>query len=63
MEGQFLGEELNEQLNEQYPYGSILYGSVVMDNGSIAHPSHSAPLSHVKNFISFLRECGGFEIW
>jgi len=63
MEGQFLGEEVNEQLNEQYPYGSILYGSVVMDNGSIAQPSHSAPLRHVKNFISFLRECGGFEIW
>lgn len=63
MEGKFLGEEINEQLNEQYPYGTILYGGVVMDDGTIAQPSHSAPLRHVKNFISFLRECGGFEIW
>jgi len=63
MEGKCLGEEINEQLNEQYPYGTILYGGVVMDDGSIAQPSHSAPLRHVKNFISFLKECGGFEIW
>ena len=63
MDGKFLGEEINEQLNEQYPYGTILYGGVVMDDGSIAQPSHSAPLRHVKNFISFLKECGGFEIW
>ena len=63
MDGKFLGDEVNNPLNEQYPYGTILYGSVVMDNGTIAQPSHSAPLKHVKKFISFLRECGGFEIW
>jgi hypothetical protein len=63
MDGKFLGEEINQQLNEQYPNGTILYGSVIMDDGSIVQPSHSAPLRHVKNFISFLRECGGFEIW
>jgi hypothetical protein len=63
MDGKFLGDEINTPLNEQYPYGTILYGSVVMDDGSIVQPSHSAPLRHVKNFIAFLRECGGFEIW
>ena len=63
MDGKFLGEEINQQLNEQYPNGTILYGSVIMDDGSIVQPSHSAPLMHVKNFIAFLRECGGFEIW
>lgn len=63
MDGKFLGSEINEQLNEQYPNGTILYGSVVMDDGTLAQPSHSAPLRHVKKFISFLRECGGFEIW
>ena len=63
MDGKFLGDEINTPLNEQYPYGTILYGSVVMDDGSIVQPSHSAPLRHVKKFISFLRECGGFEIW
>jgi hypothetical protein len=63
MDGKFLGSEINEQLNEQYPNGTILYGSVVMDDGTLAQPSHSAPLRHVNKFISFLRECGGFEIW
>ena len=61
--GTFLGEEINKQLNEQYEVGEVLYGSVVMNDGSIVHPSHSASLKHVKNFIAFLRECGGFEIW
>ena len=63
MDGKFLGSEINEVLNEQYPYGTILYGSVIMSDGTIVQPSHSAPLKHVKKFISFLRECGGFEIW
>ena len=61
--GRFLGEEISQQLNEQYEVGEILYGSVVMEDGKIVQPSHSAPLRHVQNFISFLRECGGFEIW
>jgi len=63
MEGRILDEKIQTELNEQYPHGSILYSSVVLDDGQIVNPSHSAPLSHVKNFISFLRECGGFEIW
>ena len=63
MDGKFLGEKINEVLNEQYPYGTILYGSVIMDDGKIVQPSHSAPLRHVNKFIAFLRECGGFQIW
>jgi hypothetical protein len=63
MDGKFLGEEINKELNEYYEYGTILYGSVVMEDGTLAQPSHSAPLRHVNKFISFLRECGGFEIW
>ena len=63
MNGSFLGSEINEELNEQYPYGTILYGSVVMNDGTMVQPSHSAPLRHVNNFINFLKECGGFEIW
>jgi hypothetical protein len=61
--GRFLGEEITTSLNEQYEVGEVLYGSVVMNDGSIVQPSHSASLKHVKNFIAFLRECGGFEIW
>lgn len=63
MNGRFLGEEITTPLNEQYKVGEVLYGSVVMNDGSIVHPSHSASLKHVKKFIAFLRECGGFEIW
>jgi len=61
--GRFLGEEITTSLNEQYEVGEVLYGSVVMNDGSIVHPAHSTPLTHIKNFIAFLRECGGFEIW
>jgi len=62
-DGKFLGEKINKQLNEQYPIGEVMYSSVVMDDGTIAQPSHSAPVRHVKKFISFLKECGGFHIW
>ena len=63
MSGRFLDDKIEEKLNEQYPIGNVLYQSVVMEDGSIVHPAHSAPLRHLNNFIAFLRECGGFEIW
>ena len=61
--GQFIGEELTEELNKQYPEGTILYRGVVNSKGELVFPSHSAPLYHITNFITFLRKCGGFEIW
>ena len=63
MDGRMLDEKTTSMLNEQYPNGSIMYSSVVLDDGKIVSPSHSTPLSHLKRFIAFLRECGGFEIW
>ena len=63
MSGRFLEGEIEEKLNEEYPIGNVLYQSVVMDDGTIVHPAHSAPLRHINKFISFLRECGGFQIW
>jgi hypothetical protein len=63
MGGSFLDAQAEQQLNEQYQLGEVLYGSVVREDGSIVRPSHSANLTHVQNFINFLRECGGFEIW
>lgn len=59
----FLDTKIQNKLNEEYKIGEVLYGSVILDDGSVVHPAHSAPLWHVKNFIAFLRECGGFEIW
>lgn len=63
MSGRFVDGEIEEKLNEEYPIGNVLYQSVVMEDGTIVHPAHSAPLRHINKFISFLRECGGFQIW
>jgi hypothetical protein len=60
-DGRFLYEE--EELNKTYPIGTVLSGAVVMKDGTIAYSTHSASLDHIKEFISFLRTCEGFEIW
>jgi hypothetical protein len=60
-DGRFLHEE--EELNETYPIGTVLSGAVVMKDGTIAYSTHSTSLDHIKEFISFLRTCEGFEIW
>mgnify|MGYP003338590203 CR=1 FL=1 len=62
-EGMFLTDEEKEELNEQYPFGTILDKLVVTSKGNIAHSAHSVQKEHVQYFISFLKECGGFEIW
>lgn len=61
--GSFLSDEENEKLNEEYPVGTMFYSSIVDDRGKLVRTAYRASLSHVKRFISFLRECGGFEIW
>ena len=61
--GGFIDENITKELNEQYPVGTILYRGVVASNGQLVAPSHDAPLYHITNFITFLRKCGGFEIW
>lgn len=61
--GHFISQEAEDELNETHPIGTILYNGVVTKNGTIAFASHSCSLNHINNFISFLRKCGGFEIW
>ena len=61
--GAFIDKEIEAELNEQYPICTILYRGVVAANGQLLFPAHSAPLYHVTNFVTFLRKCGGFEIW
>lgn len=61
--GAFVGEELNRKLNDIHPIGSILYSSIVLEDGGIYSPAHGTSLFHIKEFINFLRNCGGFEIW
>lgn len=61
--GRFMPKDLEEELNEVYPLGTILYRGVVTKDGTLAYPAHSCPLYHINNFKTFLRKCGGFEIW
>lgn len=61
--GGFISEEKCHALNEIHPLGTIMYNGVVSEDGELVFPSHSASLSHIKSFIKFLHNCGGFEIW
>ena len=61
--GGMLDASIAMMLNRDYPYGTIMFSGVVGDGGAIYEPSHSAPLWLVKEFILFLKNCGGFSIW
>jgi hypothetical protein len=61
--GKMVESNVAVSLNEQYDYGDILYTSVVSESGQLVEPSYSISIFRIKEFIKFLRECGGFEIW
>ena len=61
--GRFIGSEKEMGLNQDYEYGSLLFRPVVMPDGTMVESSHSTSLGRIKAFITFLRNCGGFEIW
>jgi hypothetical protein len=56
-------DELEQKLNRQYPVGSILYSSVIANNGQLVKPAWATSVEHVKGFVKFLRNCNGFEIF
>ena len=62
-DGRFVGPEINQQLDEKYPFGTVLYTPVVLQDGMIMEPSHSTSYGRIKEWIAFLRNCGGFEIY
>lgn len=62
-QGKFLPQEVDDKLQEQYPFGTVLFNGVVLEDGTVAYPSHGSSLGHLKNWIAFLRNCGGFEIY
>lgn len=51
-----------DSLNEDYPQGTLLYTGVAMDD-KIAISNHYAHREDFNRFISFLKNCGGFEVW
>jgi len=57
----FLDEE--DELNEEYEYGTILWAPVVTKKGVMVETRYSCSLEHFKDWLNFLRECGGFKIW
>jgi len=61
--GKFIGSEREHILNEQYDYGDILYGPIVAENGIMVESSHGTSLGRLKQWVTFLRSCGGFKIW
>lgn len=63
VDGRFINQDVEDELNETYPIGTVLSSAVVMKDGTIAYSAHSTSFDHIKEFISFLRKCGGFEIW
>jgi len=61
--GRFIPSEKQMGLNEDYEYGTLLFRPVVMADGSLAESSHSTSLGRIKEFVTFLRNCGGSQIW
>jgi hypothetical protein len=60
--GKFIGSEKEHVLNQQYEYGKLLFRPVVTPDGTLAESSHSTSLGRIKEFVTFLRGCGGFKI-
>ena len=61
--GRFIPSTATQSLDEQYEYGDILYGPVVAADGTMVESSYSTSLGRLKEWITFLRNCGGFKIW
>ena len=62
LDGKFATSKVEEDLNEEY-HGQLITSPIVTKDGMVVKSAHSIDKSHLQRFISFLRECGGFEIW
>ena len=62
-DGSFLSEEETKELNEKHPPNTILNTAVITSKGTWAEPSHSTSVERLTEWIAFLRECQGFEIY
>jgi hypothetical protein len=52
-----------DELNKEYPIGTIMFTSIIDKNGRKVEPAHSISLGRLKDFIEFLRNSGGFKIY
>lgn len=62
-EGTFISEQETEDLNDEHPAGTIIKSPIITSKGTLAYPAHSTSLSRIKEWVAFLRECGGFQIF
>ena len=62
LNGQFVSESELENVDLP-PMGSIMYSSFITADGTVLQSSHSTSKEHLQQFINFLRECGGFQIF
>jgi hypothetical protein len=62
LNGQFVSESELENVDLP-PVGSIMYSSFITADGTVLQSSHSTSRKHLQQFINFLRECGGFQIF
>jgi len=63
LDGGFVEKKITKKLDEQYQWGDVIRQSIMTDSGTIVEPAHKVYKGHIDRFISFLRECGGFQIW
>lgn len=59
--GRFVQE--TDELDEVYPAGTIMYNSFVDAKGRHIESAYSIDREFLNEWIAFLRECGGFQIW
>ena len=58
-----VNEKDTETLNKKYKYGSIITEMPVKLLDKDVWPAHVTQVEHLREFVEFLRHCGGFEIW
>jgi len=62
-DGKFeIPDDIQEELNAETKK-DFVSGPIVASNGQLVVPAHSVDIDHLKEFVNFLRHCGGFEIW
>ena len=62
-----VSEKDTEILNKKYKYGKMLTDMPVKlatgNKTKDVWPAHVTQVEHLREFILFLRHCGGFEVW
>lgn len=61
--GQLLDAEDKEELDKEYPVGTMLYSKLIRSNGSIVESAHHVTKKKLTDWVKFLKNCGGFIIY